>query len=59
LSFATTQRRVVLAAGGDDSSTVRAALPRLCETYWYPLYACVGRRGTAADDARDLTQGCL
>jgi RNA polymerase sigma-70 factor (ECF subfamily) len=33
------------------------ALATLCETYWYPLYAYVRRRGTSADDARDLTQG--
>ena len=48
-----------MAAGGDDSSAARAALATLCETYWYPLYAYVRRRGAAADDARDLTQGFL
>ena len=30
--------------------------PTLCETYWYPLYAYVRRRGHDADDAQDLTQ---
>jgi RNA polymerase sigma-70 factor (ECF subfamily) len=50
---------VVVAAGGDDSSAARAALATLCETYWYPLYAYVRRRGTSPDDARDLTQGFL
>ena len=48
-----------MAAGGDDSSAARAALATLCETYWYPLYAYVRRRGAAPDDARDLTQGFL
>jgi RNA polymerase sigma-70 factor (ECF subfamily) len=46
-----------VAAGSGDSSAARAALATLCETYWYPLYAYVRRRGTNADDARDLTQG--
>jgi RNA polymerase sigma-70 factor (ECF subfamily) len=59
VSFETTRWSVVVAAGGDDSSAARAALATLCETYWYPLYAYVRRRGTSADDARDLTQGFL
>ena len=49
----------MVAAGSDDSSAARAALAALCETYWYPLYAFVRRRGANADDARDLTQGFL
>jgi DNA-directed RNA polymerase specialized sigma24 family protein len=57
VSFETTRWSVVVAAGGDDSSAARAALATLCETYWYPLYAYVRRRGTSPDDARDLTQG--
>ena len=48
-----------MAAGGDDPSAARAALAALCETYWYPLYAYVRRRGANPDDARDLTQGFL
>lgn len=47
----------MVAAGSGDSSAARAALATLCETYWYPLYAYVRRRGNDADDARDLTQG--
>jgi RNA polymerase sigma-70 factor (ECF subfamily) len=31
-------------------------LAELCETYWYPLYAYVRRRGHRAEDAQDLTQ---
>ena len=54
--FETTEWSVVLAAGGEQSSAVRAALATLCETYWYPLYAYVRRQGHTADDARDLTQ---
>jgi RNA polymerase sigma factor (sigma-70 family) len=48
---------MVLAAGGDLSSTgARDALTTLCETYWYPLYAFLRRRGHAAGEAEDLTQ---
>ena len=57
VSFETTRWSLVVAAGSGDSSAARAALATLCETYWYPLYAYVRRRGTSADDARDLTQG--
>ena len=34
----------------------QAALARLCQSYWYPLYAYARRRGYSADDAQDLTQ---
>ena len=54
--FATTHWSVVLAAGDATSPQAEAALARLCQTYWYPLYAHVRRRGHDADQARDLTQ---
>jgi len=59
LAFQTTEWSLVLTAGGDDSRAARAALSRLCEIYWYPLYAYVRRHGANPDDARDLTQGFL
>ncbi len=59
MPFETTRWSLVAAAGSGDSSAARAALATLCETYWYPLYAYVRRRGTSPDDARDLTQGFL
>jgi len=46
----------VLAAGRGDTTRAYAALSRLCETYWYPLYAYVRRRGHSPEDAQDLTQ---
>jgi RNA polymerase sigma-70 factor (ECF subfamily) len=49
----------VLAAGAAESSAARTALSTLCETYWYPLYAYIRRRGADADAARDLTQSFL
>ncbi len=54
--FATTHWSLVLAAAQPDSARAHAALARLCQTYWYPLYAYVRRRGYAAHDAQDLTQ---
>lgn len=54
--FATTHWSVVLQAGEGDSPAARAALERLCATYWYPLYAHVRRRGHGPQDAPDLTQ---
>jgi RNA polymerase sigma-70 factor (ECF subfamily) len=56
-AFAPTQWTVVLRAAGEDPTDAYAALSRLCETYWYPLYAYVRRRGYSVHDAQDLTQG--
>lgn len=33
-----------------------AALNRLCQTYWYPIYVFVRRKGLGPDEAEDLTQ---
>ncbi len=55
--FATTHWSVVLAAGAENTLEARAALERLCRTYWYPLYAYVRREGYNPEDAQDLTQG--
>ena len=57
--FATTHWSHVLAAGGTNSHAGRPALCRLLETYWYPLYAFIRRKGRDADDACDLTQEFL
>lgn len=56
MRFDTTRWSVVLAAGGDDSVEARAALATLCETYWYPIYAFVRRKGLTPQDAADMTQ---
>ncbi|HRI11923.1 MAG TPA: sigma-70 family RNA polymerase sigma factor [Verrucomicrobiota bacterium] len=55
--FATTHWSVVLTAGQSNPSRANLALEELCQTYWYPLYAYVRRRGYSAHDAQDLTQG--
>ena len=54
--FATTHWSVVLKAGRNDTTRARDALSRLCQTYWFPLYAYVRRRGYSPHDAQDLTQ---
>ncbi|HYG33252.1 MAG TPA: sigma-70 family RNA polymerase sigma factor [Clostridia bacterium] len=54
--FVTTHWSVVLAAGQTDVTRAQTALARLCQTYWYPLYAYVRRRGYSPHDAQDLTQ---
>jgi RNA polymerase sigma-70 factor (ECF subfamily) len=55
--FATTSWSQVLAAQEATGTEARNALEELCETYWYPLYAYVRRRGHDPEEARDLTQG--
>lgn len=54
--FATTHWSVVLAAGRSDAPQGQASLEKLCQMYWYPLYAYVRRRGYSEADAKDLTQ---
>jgi len=54
--FASTHWSVVIAAGRGDSEPKRAALEKLCRTYWYPLYVFVRRLGYRPHDAEDLVQ---
>ena len=54
--FATTHWSVVLAAGQSGTPDAHAALERLCQTYWPPLYAFLRRYGCSPEDAQDLTQ---
>src|SRR6266705_2775390 len=54
--FGTTHWSVVLLAGQAQSTQADAALARLCQTYWYPLYVFVRRQGRNHEDAQDLVQ---
>ena len=46
-----------MACGGDgDTHSAQEALAKLFQTYWYPLYAYVRRRGYGEQDAEDLVQ---
>jgi RNA polymerase sigma factor (sigma-70 family) len=60
-NFNTTHWTIVLACGDEtDSARAREALASLFQTYWYPLYAYVRRRGHSEHDAEDLVQSfCL
>lgn len=46
----------MLAAKEGGSSSAQAALERLCQTYWRPLYAFIRRQGYNETEAKDLTQ---
>lgn len=54
--FATTHWSVVLHAGRSDTTRARDALGKLCQVYWFPIYAYVRQRGYSPHDAQDLTQ---
>jgi RNA polymerase sigma factor (sigma-70 family) len=54
--FATTHWSVVVRAGDSRSPEAASAMERLCQTYWYPLYVFVRRKGHGHEDASDLTQ---
>ena len=55
--FTTTHWSVVLAATGSNPAAAQAALERLCQTYWYPLYVFVRQKGFDREHAQDVTQG--
>jgi len=55
--FHTTRWSMVQAAGSGDTPSAQDALAVLCESYWYPLYTYLRKRGSSANEAADLTQG--
>ena len=54
--FPTTHWSRVLAAGDPGAPSAREALAELCQSYWFPLYAYIRRRGHDPDRAQELTQ---
>ena len=56
--FPSTHWSVVFAAGESQAEPemAGAALTKLCQVYWAPLYGFVRSRGHAVHDAQDLTQ---
>lgn len=40
-----------------DAESAGRALSRVCELYWYPVYAYIRSRGHSPHDAEDLAQG--
>jgi len=55
-SFLTTRWSLVLGARDRSRLEARAALAKLCQEYWYPIYAFIRRKGHDLNDAEDLTQ---
>lgn len=55
-AFVTTHWSWVVSARGEDSPQAQAALEKLCQAYWHPLYVFLRRRGFNVEDAQDLTQ---
>lgn len=54
--FTTTRWSLVQTAAEGVSAEADQALSILCESYWYPLYVYLRRRGHGVDEAQDLTQ---
>lgn len=54
--FRTTLWTTVLAAGKQSSPDSEAALARLCQIYWRPVYAYIRTRTPSPEQAQDLTQ---
>jgi len=54
-SFPDTRWTMIVAAGKETPGR-EEALNTLCQTYWYPVYAYIRRRGHNFDQAPDLTQ---
>ena len=55
--FGTTLWTTVLAAGKQSSPDAEAALAKLCQIYWLPVYAYIRKRSSSREQAQDLTQG--
>jgi DNA-directed RNA polymerase specialized sigma24 family protein len=57
--FHTTRWTLVINAAQSQAEGGKAALAKLCQLYWYPLYSFARRRGCTPHDAQDLTQGFI
>ena len=55
--FPSTQWTLVDIVRSKDPAKAALALERLCQGYWYPIYAFVRRSGFNSHDAEDITQG--
>src|SRR6187431_2221017 len=55
-AFLTTHWSMIVRAGDSHSPERDAAMAQLCQSYWYPLYAFVRRKGHSHENACDLTQ---
>jgi len=53
--FPTTSWTMITLAAGESSGAAQA-LARLCEAYWFPVYAFIRSRGHSREQAEDLCQ---
>jgi len=54
--FPATHWTDIVAARREGSIAAAEALNRLCNTYWYPIYAYIRRKGRSDADAKDICQ---
>jgi len=54
--FPTTHWSCIIKAGDPSAPGTRDAVAALCQSYWYPLYTFIRRRGHDPDEALDLVQ---
>src|SRR6266436_5721868 len=55
--FQVTRWSLILQASDTALPQAQEALGKLCQTYWFPLYAFIRREGIDSHQAKDLTQG--
>ncbi len=56
-TFLTTHWSVISKArNSEDSQEINAAMTKLCESYWFPVYAFIRSKGNSQTKAEDLTQ---
>ena len=56
-TFHSTHWSIVRGVASADAELRRVSLERLCNQYWFPLYAHLRRKGRDAERAADLVQG--
>lgn len=56
-TFHSTHWSIVRGGASADAELRRVSLERLCNQYWFPLYAHLRRKGRDAERAADLVQG--
>jgi RNA polymerase sigma factor (sigma-70 family) len=54
--FSTTRWALIKRCSEADEAKARVALEELCQSYWYPVYACIRHQGHGVPDAEDITQ---
>jgi DNA-directed RNA polymerase specialized sigma24 family protein len=55
--FENTRWTTIFTAAGPQDYVGQAALERLCQMYWPPIYSFLRKQGKSPEDAKDLTQG--